>query len=59
MVEQQESMNHMMAGEETEQFSCLAEIVNAQAGEELCHPSVALSWANLWVSEEVSVCMAK
>lgn len=37
----------------------LAETVNAQAGEELCHPFVALSWASQWVSGEASVCIAK
>ena len=42
----------MIAGEETQQCSRLAEIVNAPAGEELRPLSAALSWANLWVSEK-------
>lgn len=41
-----------MAGEETERCSRLAELVNAQAGEELRPLPVVLGWANLWVAEK-------
>ena len=42
----------MMAGEEAEQRSHLAEVVNALAGEKLHPLYVILNWANLWVSEK-------